>query len=178
MNYTVNGSLTYTNAGTNVAGSLNIVSASAGTLTLNGGSNQFRSRAGVILQGNGAYTINSTNGTTFTGPAIEDDPFWVMGSGTLTLAVPFVRQHVACDRHRETRSRNAGDCGEFDCHRRDLSRPGHDRTRHGAALPSGGLSTAPGTAVVSNPGAGQLVWATQLRNNNGSTAAAAQSTAR
>ena len=46
VNYTVNGSLTYTNAGTNVAGSLNIVSASAGTLTLNGGSNQFRSRAG------------------------------------------------------------------------------------------------------------------------------------
>ena len=90
VNYTVNGSLNYTNAGNNVVGSLNIDSTSAGTLTLNGGSNQFRCRAGVILQGNSNFTISSTNGTTFTGPNVEDDPFWVMGSGNLTLAMPFV----------------------------------------------------------------------------------------
>ena len=159
-NYSVTGSLNYTNAGTDVVGSLNINSASAGTLTLNAGSNQFRCRAGVILQGNGVFTITSTNGSTFTGPNIEDDPFWVMGSGNLTLAMPFVDNAAAGLATGITKLGPGTLTISASCTATGptfLDQGTIVLSSGTAALPSGGLSSAPGTTLNSNPGAGQLV---------------------
>ncbi len=158
-NYALTASLNYTNVGTDVVGSLTINSASAGTLTLNAGANQFKCRAGVILQGSGDFTISSTNGSTFTGPNVEDDPFWVMGSRNLTLAMPFVDNNAANTATGITKLGPGTLTISASC---TATGPtfldqGTIVLTASAALPSGGFASAPGTTLNSNPGAGQLV---------------------
>ncbi len=183
VNYFLNSSgTTTTNA---VIASLNISPSASGlSLALNGGGS-YKIRGGLILQGPNSFTISTTNSvSSLQNPANEDWPIWVMGSGNLTLAVPFV------DNGASPTSTNTGSAGSISklgpgtliiaasCNATGstfLDQGTIQIASSGAALPSGSLFTAPNTSlvftssntfrspingsaqVISQPGAGNLV---------------------